>query len=311
MSAETENKAARLVQPRAIAHQPLASVRAVLSHEELYKDGPPQWLEGRSKRRCRTAAEAQRERHKATKRLRRFGRDNPQALALAARLDNCIQQSRCGSGACPECGRAFQRWLVGANSGFLRGHAAGSTILSLVPCGGIAAPGKLGVAAAVASKQFSRFAIASVGIEVAFGALDLSYNEERQGGFAPHWSPHLRVHFPGQLSKDAEAELRALFGRCPCHGIARPVQMASFDGNLAGLAYTFKPEVGRRQSYRQVKGIAKGGRECRNTRGRPLTGEQAVEAAIFLHRLGLAGRLLVHGGLYRVHDRAFVVGLRR
>ena len=78
----------------------------ILKDESLFGDGTPLW------ERSPTGDEAKRERLKLIKRLRRFAAEFPGAAELAARLQACGPHHRCTSGACPECARAFQRWLV-------------------------------------------------------------------------------------------------------------------------------------------------------------------------------------------------------
>jgi len=78
----------------------------ILANESLFGDVAPTW-QG-----APTADEAKRERLRLIKRLRRFSLDFQVATELAARLEACRPHCRCGSGACPECARAFQRWLV-------------------------------------------------------------------------------------------------------------------------------------------------------------------------------------------------------
>lgn len=121
--------------------------RRILSNEAFYKDGPPHWREGKRKRPCQTAAQAEIEHARLVKRLRRFGKDNPAALDLAARLERCRPHRRCRSGACPECARAFQRWFVLATATFLVEQTGRlgkrTTILSPIHADGIVKPGSL------------------------------------------------------------------------------------------------------------------------------------------------------------------------
>lgn len=136
----------KLISSHNMAHV-ARSTSEVLQDETYFDDGPPQWLEGRTQRPCQTAAEAEAERKRLIKRLRRFGKHFPTALAVADRIEACAVRRRCMSGACPECGRAWQRWFVEATAEFLveetGSHSGGSTILSPIHCDGIFQPGKL------------------------------------------------------------------------------------------------------------------------------------------------------------------------
>jgi len=78
----------------------------LLGDESWFGDVVPTW-EG-----APTADEARLKRLRLIKRLRRFSLDFHGSAELAVRLQACGPNCRCASGACPECARAFQRWLV-------------------------------------------------------------------------------------------------------------------------------------------------------------------------------------------------------
>jgi hypothetical protein len=83
-------------------------VAKVLGDEDYYGDGAPTWPGAPAS----SDAKATRERY--SKRLRRFSPQFPKANELSHLLSACEPHHRCMSGACPECGRAFQRWFVAA-----------------------------------------------------------------------------------------------------------------------------------------------------------------------------------------------------
>ncbi len=191
-------------------------VRKVLGNEAYYGDGPPQWLEGKHQRRCQTASEADAERKRAIKRLRRFGKDNPKALRVADRLASCQPDSRCMSGACPECARAWQRWSVAATAAFLESQPRKfRTILSPVHADGIAEPGTLCSTGPLGHLDILEptvlSALARVGIRTAILGVDISFNEDRDGEVEPHWLIHLRGLVPKRLSKRTDKALRGKF----------------------------------------------------------------------------------------------------
>ncbi len=120
------------------------NVQVILSQERYYGDGPPKWREGKNKRPCQTSAQAKIERRKAVKRLRRAGKENAAALNLASRIAACAPKQRCGSGACPECARAWQRWFVIATRNFLKSEPRKSvTVLNPIYVSGKIEPGSL------------------------------------------------------------------------------------------------------------------------------------------------------------------------
>jgi len=83
-----------------------ALVARVLRDESYFGDGPPAWPGAPS------SSDAKEARKRDVKRLRRFAPRFPGAEELAAILDDCQPGHRCMSGACPECGRASQRFIV-------------------------------------------------------------------------------------------------------------------------------------------------------------------------------------------------------
>jgi hypothetical protein len=76
--------------------------------EIWYRNGPPNW------ERAPNSAAAVRDRYAAIKRFQRdpFATEFPSLAPLVERLMECGPRNRCGSGACPECLRASQRWLT-------------------------------------------------------------------------------------------------------------------------------------------------------------------------------------------------------
>lgn len=151
-----------------------------------------------------------------------------------------------------------------------------------------------------------REALRAAGIRTAVIGIDVSANEHLKGAFEPHWALHARVHIPAIVSASAATSLRKHF---PLGDrISRPLRISPFDGDLAGIAYGMKPQFGRRQSYEQEKPTGTGFRRCRNTRGRPMRGTEAVELLTFLDSIGLRRRLILHGtALTRDRDGSVVI----
>jgi hypothetical protein len=81
-------------------------IARVLRNESYFGNGPPRWPG------APTSNDAQKSRKMYIKRLRRFSSEFPEAKELAKLLARCKGRRRCMSGACPECGRAFQRFFV-------------------------------------------------------------------------------------------------------------------------------------------------------------------------------------------------------
>src|SRR5690349_14070052 len=64
------------------------------------------------------------ERLRRIKFLRKHSNTHLDALVIAKRLESCEPRHRCLSGACPECGRLFQRWFVRRSGKFIASHIA-------------------------------------------------------------------------------------------------------------------------------------------------------------------------------------------
>jgi len=267
------------------------NVQLILSQERYYGDGPPKWREGKNKRPCQTSAQAKIERGKAVKRLRRAGKENAAALNLASRIAACAPKQRCGSGACPECARAWQRWFVIATRNFLKSEPRKFvTVLNPIHASGQIAPGSL-CDPNVLEKAREAIRAALIDARIPGGAfgLDISFNEDRDGGFEPHWQLHWRGLIVGRISKRRKSEFWSHFPKSS--EIPKPRRSGEWDGDLSGIAYSMKPQFWRRQGYLNEKEH----RTSRNTRGRPLRGVEAVELALFLDSIGFRPRLMLGG----------------
>ena len=81
-------------------------VKRALSNKLLYADGEPHWSDAVN------ASEAKRERIKIARFLVKHAFVEPELRCIAEKLKYCNANSRCHCAACPECGRALQRFFV-------------------------------------------------------------------------------------------------------------------------------------------------------------------------------------------------------
>ena len=91
-----------------------AVIVSILNDERWYGDNPPNWIISAGKsweRPSQTAAQASNQREKVAEQIFRHANE-PYIWRLAQSIENCRPNRRCGSGACPECTRALQRWFV-------------------------------------------------------------------------------------------------------------------------------------------------------------------------------------------------------
>lgn len=274
-------------------------------------DGPPRWVEGKGQpweRASRTAAEAAEMRDAGLVRLRRHDATDPAVVGLDERLRACEAATPCGSGACPMCGRAHQRWFVSQSRRLMAGSLLGSPLrmLSLVPDFGRCSWSKLDRFDLAAVKRKTGRVLREVGVTLAFGGIDFSMNVDgpetpATGAVADRTVPYLQAQFVLFWADNATLNRTVLRLRLNESGeIKRPVRITDSDGDNAGLAYALKYEFLRREGYRQTADERTDGRPSRNTRNRPLRGPAWVRLALMLDRLGLGSRVLLIG-VKRLH----------
>ena len=147
------------------------------------------------------------------KRLRRAGKENAAALNLASRIAACAPKQRCGSGACPECARAWQRWFVIATRNYLKSEPRKLvTVLNPIHVSGKIEPGSLGNEDVLKNaREAIRAALIDARIPGGAFGLDISFNEDRDGGFEPHWQLHLRGLIVWRISNDGKASSGLIF----------------------------------------------------------------------------------------------------
>ena len=80
-------------------------VKIAVTQEDA-KPSDPMWKAEPSKFENITAQQ------KRVRFLRKHGENNPEARALAVKLQACRPKRRCLSGACLQCGRLMQRWFL-------------------------------------------------------------------------------------------------------------------------------------------------------------------------------------------------------
>lgn len=259
---------------------------------EFYKNGPPHWTEGkRHPRPARSMGEAKRLRNDLCGILSTLG---PDKAALGEILAKCSVLSPCGSGACPRCGRAIQRWLV-AEVSTVPGVADGQwSVISIVPDFGRF---PLKGAPADTIQRFHDLTIAiirRVRMHPVIGGVDVSVNEHHTGEFKTHGQLHawLLVR-TALLTREVRKLLRSLLPKTPTN--LRPLQIKTFDGRLQGIAYALKWTFSRRVTIpREVDDQGNTIRR-RNTRQRALRVRQAPILAQLLHQAGFEARVILHG----------------
>ncbi len=288
------------------AHVP-PLVAWVLRDESNYGDGPPTWPSAPTSKRARN------KRKRYVKRLRRFEVEIPEARPLADHLASCKKRRRCMSGACPECGRAFQRWLVGQ----LAKLASDKTSLGQLDAVSIAFPHHripqdqlTHLDTTRIKRSLSETTKNVAGLAWLAGGIDLSLNDDTQKDRGIGWQPQFYgfadIADVTMLSKVLRDTYR------PSKTAPRPVQIKAWDGSSKASSYAFKPEFVRRIAYEGQAGPPENRRECWRTRKVSLRPAEHVQAMLWMHRVGIAGRLFLKGlRMTRVGDSVGLVKIRK
>jgi hypothetical protein len=264
-------------------------IARALTDEDYYGNSAPTWPG------APTSKDAKKARRSYIKRLRRFSSEFRGAKKLANVLARCKRRRRCMSGACPECGRAFQRWFVSrvlALAGNAETKDLNST--SIVFSNHRTAENHLTALDTTSMKRsFSETIKNADGLQWMAGGIDLSLNDDRQKKQGIAWQPQ----FYGLADvNDVEALSSLLRGTFSPTKIApKPVQIKECDGSTKVISYAFKTDFVRRIAYRTEVGPPERRRKCWHTRKVSLRASEHVQAMLWMHKTGLAGRLFLRG----------------
>jgi hypothetical protein len=228
-----------------------AVIKSILNDERWYGDGSPQWTISAKKpwqRPSQMAAQAREQHDKTERLLDRHGSNDPYASHLIKSIERCHPNRHCGSGACPECQRALQRWFVenvhDAAAALLKDKRK-LILVSIVP----------DYAATDATRPNLNWEnviaklcedMASVGIPWAIGGSDFSVNIDKVNGGDPvlqgqFW---MLIEKPkGNWSDDLKALINSS-GK-----IKKPLFKRKYASSHAQLAYAIKNEFNKRETY--------------------------------------------------------------
>jgi hypothetical protein len=160
--------------------------------------------------------------------------------------------------------------------------------ITIVPPSSIVAPGALDSFCIANFRRRLKYALTTVGIDLAIGGVDFSFNEDRNGQYASYWSPHLYVITTVANRKKLRKRLREFYKNCD--EISRPVKITSFHNSARRRSYALKMYFGRRIGYDQTKECGSKMRRCRNTSFDKIRAPDSAELFLFLDEIGLAER---------------------
>jgi hypothetical protein len=263
-------------------------IARALGNEDYYRDGSPYWPKARSSK------DAKKARRSYIRRLRRFARQFPEAKNLAKILVRCKRRRRCMNGACPECTRAFQRWFV-AQVVDLAGNTDSDDLhsASIIFSNHRTQEDRLtGLDSTNMKRSISETVKNADGLAWMAGGIDLSLNDETQKNHSIAWQPQLYA----VAHANVESLSKVLRGKYRADQSARrPVQIKRCDGTANAISYAFKTDFVRRIAFRAEVGPPDHRRKCWHTRKVSLRPSEHVQAMLWMHKIGLAGRLFLRG----------------
>ena len=161
-------------------------VAAAISHEET-----------RNKKLLWENEPSEAERIDERLRLIRFLRkqfQNSEIVTLANRLELCAPLRRCFSGACPECGRLFQRFYVRTlrrfvDTYFIEQEMQNIAINLVLPFGAVEV-GTLDNWSAANFQRSIKLRLDQARVGIGVGGIDFSFNEHQDRKWPSHFRPH-------------------------------------------------------------------------------------------------------------------------
>ncbi len=223
--------------------------------------------------------------------LRKHSATNPAALTLG-----------CLSGACPECGRLLQRWFVRRSKKLIAEHIDKQehelVAISIVPYDPIVQPGQLHTIDIVNLQRRLKYALEAVGIGVALGGIDFSFNQDREEKYQPFWSAHFYLITSAENKTTLRKKLLRIYRKC--EEVCRPVKIPSFENIARRRSYAFKMNFGRRIGYDDIKNQNGKVRECRDASQDKLRAAERIELFSYLDKIGFANRVIFRGAKPRV-----------
>lgn len=273
------------------------AVATALAAGPAYNASALTWPVGRRGGRSPTRAERRALKSRRRRWLRKHGRAHADLAAIGAIIENCRRgrlTNRCGHPACPECADALQRLFVDATRRFIRGQPGQAWMRVSIILPGLD-PGEQPDFVAVG--ELAQTILRKAGVTLGVLGIDASWNEDHRedegkaGRFANHACLHLYGLIPAAGSQTVKAALKRLIPAT--EAAPRPVHMQPWDGSPVAIAYALKGDFQRRQTIERLN--LKRGRLVRDTRDRPLTVAQQIQAVRALDRAGLTGRIVLVG----------------
>jgi hypothetical protein len=180
-------------------------------------------------------------------------------------------------------------------SDFLHRKAKTETVVfvTIVPADGIAGKGELEADQHQRNVRRWKEKLGRAGVTWFFGASDWSWNEDKAGRYAHHWSHHVCGFTSTSDPEELKKRLKQQFPNSTVS--PKPVRLDVWDGDDRAIKYICKSKFLRRigiQGKRFNKGIGKH-RACRATDKQPLRSAEKRELLLHLDQIGLQARLVL------------------
>jgi hypothetical protein len=239
-----------------------------------------------------TVDQAQENRLKRIRFLRKNAKSHGDALPVADRLEACCPKHRCLSAACPECGRLLQRaWVRESRSliSLLESPDIELVALSLVLPDSVVAQGALKSFDLKNMRRRLKSRLDDADVDVAVGAVDFSFNEDELGRYPGFWCPHVYLI---TTTADSRRLRRKLNGFECTTKIPRPKKIVRFENTARRRSYAMKMRFERRIGYDDQQVRKEKVRGFRNTRTDRPRAIERLEHLLFLDQIGFAERAI-------------------
>jgi hypothetical protein len=242
------------------------------------------------------AETAKNERFRRIRFLRKRAHRSPDAVRLADRLDACCRGKPCFSGACPECGRLFQRaWVRKSSKAISALHSECTELvaMSLVLPNASVSPGELCTFDVGNMLRRLRSRLDTAEIPIAIGGVDFSFNEDENEKYSSVWCPHVYVITVATNRRRLRDKLKEFNAT---EDIPRPKWVSQFENIARRRSYSMKMKFCRRIGYDDLR-IQRNGKEryFRNARSDRLRTAELFELVLFLDQIGFSGRTIFRG----------------
>jgi hypothetical protein len=256
------------------------SPAASIPNSETWYGDSRHWLRPGEK----SAADMTRLAKSFAKSLRRARPPDHPYQAVAAMLDRCRPNQRCGSCACPQCGKAGQRRFIARAT---RRFKEQSVLLATVVLPDLTVSlGQLDTLPIGEAREALRCFLHTLGLKnlTIYGGLDISMNVSGNGEWDPHWTLHWSLLLSGVSIEEFRRACKGTVATSST--IMRPVMVRQIRNRRRyTFSYALKPEFWRRTTYRDAQG------KLQRSRPQRIPAKHRCELLHYLHTIPIQKRI--------------------